>query len=109
MESRDKVGTLALQGSLTVNRIDQIHAEVLAGLSTHQQVVLDCDSAEDVDITFLQLLISTNHAAEALGKAVRLRSPPQGALAKALTRCGFVSSPTTSLAQALTSHIRAQS
>lgn len=104
MESGDKVVTLALQGSLTVNRIDQIHADVLAGLSSHQEIVLDCDSAEEVDITFLQLLISANHTAEELGKTVRLRSSPQGVLAEALARCGFTTSSTTSLAQAFSSH-----
>lgn len=91
---------LALRGNLTVSRIDEICAEVLASLEAHSVVALDCAQAEEVDIAFLQLLIAANRAAEELGKSVRFDAPPSGVLADAIGRCGFPpTSPTTSLAQ----------
>jgi ABC-type transporter Mla MlaB component len=110
MGSGNEAVTLALQGNLTISRIDEIHAELFTALHAYVAVDLDCTQAEDVDVAFLQILIAANRTAEKLGKAIRFATPPSGALAAAITRCGFPSVPaTTSLAMTFSLPMQARS
>lgn len=110
MGSVNDAVTLALQGTLTISRADELRAEILEAIHTHPVVALDCAEAEDVDVAFLQLLIAANRSAEQLGKTVRFLAPPSGVLADAIMRCGFPPvPPTTSLAQTFSLPIQARS
>lgn len=110
MGSVDNAVTLALQGTLTISRVDELRVEILESIHAHPAVALDCAKAEEVDVAFLQLLIAANHTAEKLGKIVRFLAPPPPVLADAITRCGFPPvSPTTSLAQTFSLPIQARS
>jgi ABC-type transporter Mla MlaB component len=96
----DNAVTLALQGTLTISRVDELRAEILEAIHTHPSVAFDCAQAEEIDVAFLQLLIGANRTAEKLGKTVRFLAPPSALLADAIARCGFPAvPPTTSLAQ----------
>jgi anti-anti-sigma regulatory factor len=85
----DSPYVLSLTGSLTTPRAEAIHAEVLAALSGHSCVSVDCSNASDMDVAFIQILIAANRFASQSGKTIALATPPAGLLAETLRRCGF--------------------
>jgi anti-anti-sigma regulatory factor len=85
---------------LTIATVEAIHAKLREALAGADAITLDCSQASEIDVTFLQLLVSTQRAATRSGKAVRLAAAPSGVLADALRRCGFAPAGTaTSLAE----------
>jgi anti-anti-sigma regulatory factor len=92
---------LAFDGGLTIAQADAIHAALLDALQNHSAVVIDCAGVEEIDLTFLQLLISASRTALAANKSFHFSSPPTGLLADAISRCGFAiqASATTSVAE----------
>ena len=94
---------LSLTGSLTTPRAEAIHAEVFAVLSGHPSVSVDCASASEMDVAFIQILIAASRFASQFGKTIALASPPAGLLADTLKRCGFSlpKRPTAALAEVL--------
>jgi anti-anti-sigma regulatory factor len=92
-----------LTGSLTTPRAEAIHSEVLAALSGHSSVTVDCSNASDMDVAFIQILVAASRFASRSGKTVALASPPAGLLAETLRRCGFAApkQPSSALAEVL--------
>jgi anti-anti-sigma regulatory factor len=88
---------------LTTPRAEAIHAEVLAVLSGHANVVMDCSGASEMDVAFIQILVAAERFAARAGKTVALASPPAGLLAETLRRCGFGAPkrPSSALAEVL--------
>lgn len=80
---------LALVSQLTIKNVAQVAAEIAAALSKSDRVELSLPEGSDVDVSFLQLLVSAQKSAEASGKAVRLAHPPAGAFRDALVRSGL--------------------
>jgi anti-anti-sigma regulatory factor len=80
---------LSLAGSLTTPRAETIHSEVLAALTGHSSVTIDCANASDMDVAFIQILVAASRFAAQTGKSIALASPPAGLLAETLRRCGF--------------------
>jgi anti-anti-sigma regulatory factor len=78
-----------LSGSLTTPRAEAIHSEVLAALTGHSSVTIDCANASDMDVAFIQILVAASRLAAQSGKTIALASPPAGLLAETLRRCGF--------------------
>ena len=111
MSSEQSSYTLALRGSLTTSRSEAVHAEVLEALRAHPAVVLDCSAADEIDVTFLQILIAAGRMAASWNKAISLSTPPAGLLANALARCGFALPvpAATSLADVFSHELQAQS
>lgn len=89
MASLDSPYVLSLTGSLTTPRADAIHSEVLAALSGHSSITIDCANASDMDVAFIQILVAASRFASQCGKTIALASPPAGLLAETLRRCGF--------------------
>jgi anti-anti-sigma regulatory factor len=90
---------LILRGPLTTPNSEETCRAIKAALDTTENLILDCFEATDIDVSFLRILAAAQRAAERSGKTVALASPPQGALADALRRCGFtVAEGATSLA-----------
>jgi anti-anti-sigma regulatory factor len=85
-----------LPGKLTVATVEETHAKLREALAGDSAVTLDCSQASEIDVTFLQLLVSAQRSAARAGKTVRLTAPPSGALAEAMQRCGFPSAGATS-------------
>jgi len=81
--------TLVFAGSLTVSQSEAIQASLLEALTGHACVEIDCSGAEDIDVSFLQLLISASRTAAAHNKNLNLSSPPGAVLSEAMNRCGF--------------------
>ena len=63
---------------------------MLAALAAHQLVLVDCDAAESVDVSFIQLLLSARLSAHRQGKGLQLAAPAAGALRNALEQGGFL-------------------
>ena len=99
----DSPYVLSLTGSLTTPRAEAIHSEVLAALNGHSRVTVDCSSAIEMDVAFIQILVAANRFASQCGKAIALASPPAGLFAETLRRCGFPAPkrPTAALAEVL--------
>lgn len=99
----DSPYVLSLTGSLTTARAEPVHSEVLAALTSHSNVTIDCSNASDMDVAFIQILVAASRFASQGGKTVALASPPAGLLAETLRRCGFSAPkrPTTALAEVL--------
>jgi ABC-type transporter Mla MlaB component len=97
---------LAFEGSLTISQSEPVQAALRDALNKHPAVEIDCSGAEEIDVTFLQILVSAGRTAVALKKNLRLSSPPAGLLADAISRCGFPvpASGTTSVADIFSCH-----
>jgi anti-anti-sigma regulatory factor len=78
-----------LGGSLTIATVEATHARLREALGGASAIVIDCSQAREIDVTFLQLMVSAQRAAARAGKSVRLAAPPDGVLAEALRRCGM--------------------
>ena len=80
---------LKLSGRLTTPVSDDTRRALRTALEQGEKLVLDCSEASEVDVSFLQLLVAAKRAAERSHKTIAFSTPPQGALAEALRRCGF--------------------
>ena len=80
---------LKLSGRLTTPTSDDTHRAMRAALERCESLVLDCSEANEVDVSFLQLLVAAQRAAERSHKTIAFSAPPQGVLADAMRRCGF--------------------
>jgi len=78
-----------LRGSLTTATSEDTRRTLNSALSAADQIVLDCSQANEVDVSFLQLLYAARRAADSAGKRIALSEPPNGPLDEALRRCGF--------------------
>ncbi len=81
-------GRLVLDGALTVRNAGAIHDTLCETIMLCPIVSIDCAAADEVDLSFIQLLVAMRVSASAAGKTVTL-SHPGGALLDALTRGGF--------------------
>jgi ABC-type transporter Mla MlaB component len=89
MTSPSTTTYLKLSGRLTTPTSDDTHRAMQRALERREKLVLDCSEASEVDVSFLQLLVAVQRAAERSHKTVAFSTPPQGVLADALRRCGF--------------------
>ena len=89
MSSANTPYVVSLAGSLTTPRAQATHATIVAALSDHDCVAIDCAGASEMDVSFVQLLVAAHRYALRRGKTVALASPPSGLVAETLLRCGF--------------------
>jgi len=81
---------LTLGGPLTVRHMGQIHTRVLEALRQYAFVNIDCSDATDVDLSFIQLVLSARKSAAATGKSLSLAHPAVGVLLERLMQAGLV-------------------
>jgi ABC-type transporter Mla MlaB component len=93
MSNRGPENRLTLRGPLTVAACEVIHAEFVAADQRGLDIVVDWEADAEVDVAFLQLLISAERSAARAGRAIALGAPPSGALASALRSAGFAPPP----------------
>jgi anti-anti-sigma regulatory factor len=94
--------TLPIGGSLTIPRSEETRRAIMEALNGGASLIIDCDEAVEVDVSFLQILIAAQRTAARSLKHAALKAPPSGALAAALRACGFSPPPgATALAQIL--------
>lgn len=80
-------------GALTVRHADHIHASFVEALRQHRHIVVDCSQAAQVDLSFVQLVLSARRSADAAGKRLSLAEPAAGDLLDVLRRAGLAASP----------------
>jgi anti-anti-sigma regulatory factor len=76
-------------GSKTIREAEDVAQVLRNALDGESDIVLDCNAIEDVDLTFLQLVIAGRRSAQRAGKGFALAAPARGALLAALDRTGI--------------------
>jgi ABC-type transporter Mla MlaB component len=87
---------LVLEGALTVRTVDIVQATLRQAIEAppafadgDNPISIDCAASEEIDLTFILLLIASRISAHRRNKAVHLATPPDGTLLDTLTRGGF--------------------
>lgn len=93
MSNPGPVNRVTLRGPLTVAACEVVHAEFLAAQQRGLDVVIELDGDAEVDVAFLQLLISAERSAARAGRRMALHAPPSAGLASALKSAGFAPPP----------------
>ena len=83
-------GHVPLEGALTVRNVAEIHSRLRESLRQYSTVTIDCNAATDVDLSFLQLVLSARKSATVSGKSVSLVSPATDMLSETLRRAGLL-------------------
>jgi len=84
---------LQLRGVQTLRTADATHAALMDAASHHKVLEIDCDGADEVDLSFIQLLLAARASARLADRTIRLIHAPRGALRDALERGGFLDGP----------------
>lgn len=80
---------LSFDGVLRLRSIATLHARLLQAMSEHTNVLIDCANAESIDASFIQLLLSARRSAKRDGVSLDIAIAPDGALHRAIARCGL--------------------
>ncbi|HWL18233.1 MAG TPA: STAS domain-containing protein [Bradyrhizobium sp.] len=88
-ESGD-VGRLVLDGPLTLRTVEETHAKLLEMCACHASLDIDCSAADEVDLSFVQLILAARSSARAADRTIRLAHAASGALRDTLQRGGFL-------------------
>ena len=84
------IGQLVLDGNLTIRNIESVHLKLTDAISRRSQIVIDCRSADEVDVSMVQLLLAARAGAASAGRRLVLAHPADGALLDVLVRGGFL-------------------
>jgi anti-anti-sigma regulatory factor len=90
MDAPPSAVVIRCAGDAGLRSCDENRTALAAALAAHDEVVVDCTDAEDVDVSFVQLLLAAWKTACASGRRLRLSDSPSGALLEALVRGGFL-------------------
>ena len=81
--------SLELGGVLSVRNVETLSAQIRAALRDHSSVILNCDAVAEVDLSFIQLLISARRSAVAGGKTLTVAVGDPTVLREAFQRAGI--------------------
>lgn len=84
---------ISMPESLTVRDAEQIHVRLVQAVRDRQSIVIDCSAATEIDLSFIQLVLSARKSARAAGKALSVVPPSDGLLADVLRRAGLLGAP----------------
>lgn len=90
MDASPSAAVVRLAGDLGLRTCDATHAALLDAIAAHDEVVVDCTDADEIDASLPQLLLAARKAAAGRGCRLRLSAPASGAMLDALVRGGFV-------------------
>jgi HPt (histidine-containing phosphotransfer) domain-containing protein/anti-anti-sigma regulatory factor len=80
---------LRFEDQLTVAHAQEAHARISSALANHASVIIDVSNPQDIDLTFLQILIAANKTAKANGRQLLINAPADGMLADKLKAAGL--------------------
>lgn len=88
----DAEARVVFAGRQALAEVEQARDHLMAALSMPgvQSVVVECTSVSEMDVSFLQVLLSAQKTGKARGIAVSLSAPATGPLADTLARAGLV-------------------
>jgi ABC-type transporter Mla MlaB component len=81
---------LSFSGELTTIYAETAHLRLKDALGKSSSIEIDCSGATEVDLSFVQLLLSVRKSGQLAGKSVRLSTPATGPLLEALRRGGLL-------------------
>lgn len=84
---------IGFSGAATIRHAEDIAARLRQALGSSDHVEIDCSEISEVDITFVQLVMSAHKTAEGAGKTLSLSAPAKGSLLEAVTICGAQNGP----------------
>lgn len=90
-KTRSTESTLSFDGTRTLSHADDVRTSLIAALQASSLVVLECGNLQDIDLTFVQCLLSARRSAAEQGKTLSLAAPAAGSLREVLQRGGFLS------------------
>jgi anti-anti-sigma regulatory factor len=73
----DNTKVLSLEGSMTVDRCEDVKKQITDLLGTHGQVILNLNRVERIDLAFVQVMYAAKREAEELGKELHLHGSLQ--------------------------------
>ena len=71
---------ITFAGEQTIRTIGESLEYLRRGLSEGDDLIIDCSGVEEVDITFLQLLLAARKSAVTRNRTLRLAAPARGRL-----------------------------
>ena len=80
---------LEFADSQTVTQAEETKEKLRAALDQASDVLLDCEKIEEVDLSFIQLVLAARKSADRDGKNLTLLTPARGVLLAALRRAGL--------------------
>ena len=80
---------VGLDGPATVREAPEIAETLKRGLAAGDRIELSCDGLTEVDLAFIQIVLSARRSAVLAGKALHLSAPASGPLADALQSAGI--------------------
>jgi anti-anti-sigma regulatory factor len=89
-DTESEAASVLLDGALTVRNIANVRDILLAALTDHHVVRVDCRAADAVDLSCIQLLLAAHRSASQAGKQLVLAAPADGLLCAALEQGGFL-------------------
>jgi outer membrane murein-binding lipoprotein Lpp len=92
--TNSETGQCLLAGACTVAKADEIHAKLLDMVARYAILEVDRNDADEVDLSFVQLLLAARASARLAGRTVRLARPAAGTLLDVLHRGGFLAGQT---------------
>jgi hypothetical protein len=90
---------IRLPNAVTIRNIEAVHAEILGGLTTADQIEIDCTDLAEADLSLVQLLVAARKSAVRHGTSLTLAHPTSDALRGILKRAGFLPSAQDNLTE----------
>ncbi|MDG3439625.1 STAS domain-containing protein [Nitrospirillum amazonense] len=88
--SNDDVGKVVFEGARTLRNAEETHAALLSAMKAHAVLEIDCGALDEVDISFVQLLLAARKSARDAQRVLKLAQPVSGPLRDTLHRGGFL-------------------
>lgn len=76
-------------GGMTVDRAEEIKQEILSTLNAVDRVIVNMSHVDEVDLSFIQILLAAEKEARALGKEFRLSGDVAESVRSAFLTGGF--------------------
>ena len=88
--SRQGSALIVFHGDVSIRAAEATRQRLREALGANDSLEIDFADVEEVDLTFLQLLLSAQLSGQRDGKRVFLSRPAEGAVRAALLRAGFL-------------------
>ncbi|TWB15269.1 STAS domain-containing protein [Nitrospirillum amazonense] len=88
--SNGDVGKIVFEGARTLRNAEETHAALMSAMKAHAVLEIDCGALDEVDLSFVQLLLAARKSARNAQRILKLAQPVSGALRDTLHRGGFL-------------------
>ena len=88
--TKDGVVELHCSGNLIINHIAKIHAELQGILTMEESVSMFIDNPDNIDITFVQEIISIRKTLKAKGKDFKITTTLKDDLSQLIEKAGLL-------------------